>query len=217
MRPTILIANPNTSAHITEAMVACARNIAGSRADVQGVTAHFGAPALETPQDLAEAELAVQVMLDNCRDCDGALIAAFGDPGLGWARKRCRIPVEGLGEAGLMAAAEGGRRFAIITLGPAMKSSVIAKVDRLGLSSQVTGINFLACGVLDLAREPEQFLLDIALHAEQAALRHGAEAVLLAGAPFAGLAGQVARNVSIPVFEGVSAAMERLLERRAAP
>ncbi|MDR3494213.1 MAG: aspartate/glutamate racemase family protein, partial [Ancalomicrobiaceae bacterium] len=104
----LLVANPNTSADITEKMATTARAIAGPRAAILPDTAPFGASALETEADLAVAADAVAAMLRRA-DCDGAIIAAFGDPGLKAARAAAPMPVVGLGESGLIVAGEGGR------------------------------------------------------------------------------------------------------------
>lgn len=211
MTTRLLIANPNTSAHITEMMLAPARRLAGAKAEVIGATAPFGSPALETEQDLRTAKDAVLAMLWGNRDCDGVLIAAFGDPGLALLRSSSRFPIEGLGEAGLLAAGANGRRFAIVTLGPAMRGSILAKVESLRLTEQLSGLDFLDCSVLDLANDPQRYREDILRHVDRAAEQDGAEAVLLAGAPFSGLAQDIAANTSIPVYDGLSAGMERLL------
>ncbi len=211
MIPRILIANPNTSTHITESLVKASRNLAGNRAEIVGATAAFGAPALESAQDLRTAKDAVLDMLWGNRSCSGVLIAAFGDPGLALLRSSSRFPVEGLGEAGLLAAGADHRRFAILTLGPAMRAAILTKVDGLGLADQLSALDFLECSVLDLARDPQAHRDDILRYAEAAARNGGAEAVLLAGAPFSGLAGDIAAHAPIPVFDGLSAGVNRLL------
>lgn len=215
MKPKFLIANPNTSERITQSMVEIARRLAGDRAEIVGATAPFGAPALETEADLETAELAVLSMMEAHEDCDGVLVAAFGDPGLHAARRASKVPVEGLGESGILAAAEGNRRFAILTLGPALKPAIEKKVDQMGLSMQLAAIDFLSCGVLDLAREPTRYLGEMNLKIEALAKHAGAEAVLLAGAPFAGMADMSIADAAIPLYDGLASALTALLRKRA--
>lgn len=205
----LLVANPNTSADITEKMATTARAIAGPRAAILPDTAPFGASALETEADLAVAADAVAAMLRRA-DCDGAIIAAFGDPGLKAARAAAPMPVVGLGESGLIVAGEGGRPFAVLTLGPALKSAIEAKVAGLGLGAQLVGIEFLPAGVRDVAAAPERFF--DAILAEAEALHHrGAAAVLLGGAPFSGLAKLLSERSALPLVDGLTSAVERLL------
>lgn len=206
----ILIANPNTSARITARMVGAARALVDGGLTIVGATAPFGAPSLETPADLAIAELAVPAMLAAHPDCDGAIVGAFGDPGLARARAVFGKPVQGLGEAGLRAAGSGGRRFAVVTLGPAMGPAIVAKAGELGLAGRMAGIAFLSGGVLDLATEPSRYHDEI-LDAVAAARDHGAEAVLLGGAPFSGWSGLLRDKAALPLLDGLSAALDGLL------
>ncbi|ALG74561.1 hypothetical protein VY88_30575 [Azospirillum thiophilum] len=206
----ILIANPNTSARITARMVEAARALVGGGATIVGATAPFGAPALETPADLAIAELAVPAMLGAHPDCDGAIVGAFGDPGLAQARTAFGKPVQGLGEAGLRAAGTGGRRFAVVTLGPAMRPAIEARVSDLGLADRMVGIAFLSGGVLDLAAEPWRYHGEI-LDAVAAARDRGAEAVLLGGAPFSGWSGRLRARAALPLLDGLTAALDGLV------
>ncbi len=207
----ILIANPNTSVRITARMVEAARALVGGGATIIGATAPFGAPALETPADLAIAELAVSAMLGAHPDCDGAIVGAFGDPGLARARAAFgRRPVQGLGEAGLRAAGAGGRRFAVVTLGPAMRPAIEARVCDLGLADRMAGIAFLSGGVLDLATEPWRYHDEI-LDAVASARDRGAEAVLLGGAPFSGWSGRLRARAALPLLDGLTAALDGLV------
>lgn len=206
----ILIANPNISARITARMVEAARAVVDRSVTIVGATAPFGAPALETPADLAIAELAVPAMIGAHPDCDAAIVGAFGDPGLARARAACGKPVHGLGEAGLRAAGAGGRRFAVVTLGPAMRPAIEARVAELGLADRLVEIAFLSGGVLDLAAEPWRYHGEI-LEAVAAARAHGADAVLLGGAPFSGWSGRLRAKAALPLLDGLTAALEELV------
>lgn len=211
MTPRLLVANPNTSASITAQMVAVARRIAGARAEIVGATAPFGAPALESEADLRTARRAVLAMIAAHEDCDGVLVAAFGDPGLDLARALAPMPAAGLGESGLLAVAEGGRRFAVLTLGPALGPGIRARIDGMGLGGQLVRLDFLACGVLDLAADPDAHADAILARVAACARQDGAEAVLLAGAPFSGLAADLAPRAAVPLVDGLTAGIRRLL------
>lgn len=211
--PRLLVANPNTSASITARMVAVADRIAGGRAEIVGATAPFGAAALESEADLRMARRAVLAMIAANPDCDGVLVSAFGDPALDLARALVPVPVEGLGEAGLLAVAEGGRRFAVLTLGPALGPGIRARIDRLGLGDRLAGLDFLACSVLDLAADPHARASEILDRVADSARLQGADAVLLAGAPFAGLAADLAAEAAVPLHDGLTAGIRRLLAR----
>jgi Asp/Glu/hydantoin racemase len=211
MTARLLLANPNTSAHITARMADIARRIAGDRAEIVTATAPFGSPALETEEQLRTAEIAVKIMLHAHRHCDGALIAAFGDPGLSAARRSCSRPVHGLGEAGLIAAGRDRRRFSIITLGARLVPAIRAKASALGLGPQLAGIDILDCSVLEFAENPDLYIHHILGMAEDMKVDGGADAVLLGGAPFAGITETLADQTSISLVDGLSAGIEQLL------
>jgi len=207
----ILLLNPNTTASITASLERFAALHLGTRARITAVTAPFGAPALETEADLALAAQAVAEMIASHPDHDVAIIAAFGDPGLASARRQAPMPVLGIGEEGFLAAGAGGRRFAVVTLGAAMRGSIERKASDLGLAPRLTGITIIGGAVLAVAAEPGAFH-DRLVAAARAAVEHeGAEAVLFGGAPFAGIGAAIADRVPVPVIDGVSAALDRAL------
>ena len=85
-------------------------------------------------------------------DYDAAVIAAFGDPGLEAAREIASMPVFGLGESGIRAAVAHGRRFAIITIGPQLRSIIERMAGTHSASGRLVGLRFLEVSVLDAAR-----------------------------------------------------------------
>lgn len=211
MTPRILIANPNTSVIVTERLATAARSVAGARAEIVAMTAPWGVPAIESEADLAIAERAVAGMLAGAT-CDGAVIGAFGDPGLDVARAAAPFPVVGLGEAGFRAAGKEGRRFAVITVGASLEAAIRAKAEILGLASQLTGVRFLEGGVLDVARDPAGFQAAIEATIRAETGEAGDIAILLGGAPFSGMAAALSQRMVIPVVDGLTAAIERVLE-----
>jgi allantoin racemase len=86
-------------------------------------------------------------------DYDAAVIAAFGEPGLEAAREIASMPVFGLGESGVRAAVAHGRRFAIITIGPRLRSIIERMAGTHGASGRLVGLRFLGVSVLDVARD----------------------------------------------------------------
>lgn len=81
----------------------------------------------------------------------------------------------------------------------------------LELSSQLALIDFLDCGILELAAVPSRYFDKILDKAETARTNASADAVLLTGAPFAGMAETLADHASIPLFDGLSADTSQLL------
>jgi allantoin racemase len=213
--PRILLVNPNTSPGITASLARFAIRHVGDRAGITAVTAPFGAPALATPADLAVAARAVETVIRDEAANDVAIVAAFGDPGLASVRETATMPVLGIGEEGMRAAGAGGRPFAIVTLGRAMREAIEGKAAALGLAGRLRGVRFLRAGVLDIAADPSA-IHDRLVSAARDAASAGAGAVLFGGAPFAGIGAAIAARVPVPVVDGVTAALDAALQRCAA-
>jgi Asp/Glu/hydantoin racemase len=207
----ILLVNPNTSASVTDLLAAEARRVAGQSARIEAVAAPFGSASLECRAELVVAAHAVLQAIASRDDYDAAVIGAFGDPGLAAARDIARAPVFGLGQSGLRAAAASGRRFAIVTVGERLRLDIEAMVAARGLSGQLAAIRFLSGSVLDVAADRAGFLEAMAAAANACAQESGAQSVLFGGAPFAGVGRELAGRVAVPLFDGLTAAIEEAM------
>jgi len=204
--PRICIFNPNTSPIVSRVLLDGACDAAAGRAEIHVETAPFGAEALATVADLDRAREVVCAMAECETWADAIIVGAFGDPGLCLLRRRSSRPVFGLGEAGLLAAAQFGR-FEILTMGSAMRPDILARAEAAGHSERLIGLAFLDAGIVELAANPELWREAILDRAEQAKAR-GAACLLLGGAPFSGL-GRTFDGVSaVPVIDGTSAAIK---------
>jgi allantoin racemase len=210
-RRHILLINPNTSASITAALVVEARRLGGDKAEVEGVTAPFGSAVLECRAELVVAAHAVLEAIAAHTHFDAAVIGAFGDPGLEAAQDIAQAPVFGLGRSGLGAAAAAGRRFAIVTIGAQMRREIERAVAGQGLSNQLVAIRFLEGAVLEVARDRGAFSEALVGLANACVKENGAEAILLGGAPFAGMSVELAARIVVPVFDGLASAMQNAL------
>ena len=148
------IVNPNTDPSVTRWLREEASRVAGDAFEVVAVNADSGLPAIQTPAEIEFAARAVLSAISAAPRPWGAVVAAFGDPGLSEARALGSTAVVGLGECGLLAAGLGGRRFSIVTLGAAMRETILAKVTSLGLSGQLAGVRFLPFSIAELKSCP---------------------------------------------------------------
>ncbi|MEH2472309.1 allantoin racemase [Nitrobacteraceae bacterium AZCC 2161] len=210
-RRRILVINPNTSGHITAMLADEAKRIAGERADIRAVTAPFGSPSLECRAELVIAAHAVLEALAANTDCDAAIVGAFGDPGLDAAQEIAPMPVFGLGRSGLRAAGAGGRRFAIVTVGTAMRASIERAAQDAGMADALVALRFIEGSVLALAGDRHAFLDALVDVANACVTQHGAEAVLFGGAPFAGIERDIGARVAAPVLDGLTCAVHDAL------
>lgn len=202
-----LIVNPNTDVAVTRWLAEEARRVAGDDVEIVAVNADSGLAAIQTPADIDIAARAVAADVAAHGHASGALVAAFGDPGVMAARALGLMPIVGLGEAGMSAAGEGGRRFSILTLGAAMREPILAKAAALGLAESLAEVRVLPFSIPEMIADREARREEIA-----AAIRAcKGDAVLLGGAPFAGMARALARETGRFVLDGVEAAVSELL------
>ncbi|MFX4392994.1 aspartate/glutamate racemase family protein, partial [Acinetobacter baumannii] len=78
----------------------------------------------------------------HANDCDGIIVAAFGDPGLRAVRATLAVPSVGIGESAMLDAARNGRRFGVATTTPLLKAAIDALPEELGLQPSYTGTRF---------------------------------------------------------------------------
>jgi allantoin racemase len=204
----ILMLNPNTTVPMTEQMVATARGFANPGTEIVGMNGHRGVPFVASR---AEAAIAAAVILERLAELaepfDAAVIAAFGDPGLGAAREMVDFPVVGLAEASMHAACMLGRRFSIVTFNHSLGPWYRECVEMHGMLDRLASIRVARGGVASINsikddKEAELFALATAAIEED-----GADVLLFGGGPLAGLAGKLRDQIDVPVVEGVAAAV----------
>ena len=205
----LLIVNPNASVAVTRWLAEEARRVARPGVEILALNADSALEALQTPADILIAGRAVVRAIEahaHASDIAGAIIAAFGDPGLSEARSLGATRVVGLGESSIRSAAQGGRRFSIVTLGAAMRESITTKVEALGFESQLAQIQVLPFSIPDMIANRDRARAHIV-----DAVRHcPSEVVLLGGAPFAGLAQSIAQATGKIVLDGVEACVQAI-------
>jgi allantoin racemase len=202
-RPRLLIVNPNTNAQVTEWLREEAARVAADDFKVVGINAASGLAAIQTPDDSRKAAQAVTDAVVAASGAAAAIVGAFGDPGLAHTQTVSSIPVIGLGEAGMREAGKGGRRFSIVTLGAAMRDSIAGRAKTLGLERQLVDILILSCSIPDLVENRTSHRNEIL-----AAIRTcKGEAVLLGGAPFAGLGAEMTHEAGTLTLDGVAASV----------
>lgn len=207
----VLLINPNTSAATTAMMVGIAQAAAGAGMQVTGATASSGPAMITDPLALEASAAEVAAMAAAARGrFDGMIVAAFGDPGLAAARTASGVPVVGIAESAMRAAAEGGRRFGVATTTPGLAEVIGARVAALGLGGCYTGLRLTNEAPLDLARDPsrQQAALELAVRA--CIGQDGAQAVIIGGGPLGEAARALAPLFDVPVIGPIPAAVRAL-------
>jgi Asp/Glu/hydantoin racemase len=107
----------------------------------------------------------------------------------------------------IRSAAQGGHSFSIVTLGAAMRGLITSKVAALGFEAELAGVDVLPFSMLDMIADREATRASIV----DAVRRCSGEAVLLGGAPFAGMAWRMARLTGKLVLDGVAACVSAII------
>lgn len=206
----ILLLNPNTTVSVTERMAAVARAVAGPGTEIVPLTAPRGVPYIATR---AEAQIggavALEMLADNLDGIDAVIDAAFGDPGIGALRELSPVPVVGFAEAGLLTACMVSRRFSVVSFARALGPWYRECVEYHGLAGRLASIRLVDRPFGSIDSVQDEFLDLLVEAAERAAVEDGADAVILAGAPLAGLSGRVADRVSVPLVDCIGAAVRQ--------
>ncbi len=217
----ILLINPNTSESITARLETAARAVMSPETQLTCVTAAAGVPYISTRTEAQIGGVQVlEILAQRHHDYDAAIVAAFGDPGLGAARELFDLPVIGLAEAGMLTACMLGGRFAILTFATALGPWYNECVAWHRMEPRCAGV-FMPKGgfssIDSVAEERCDRLVDLA---GEIAAAGTADTIVLAGAPLAGLAAKVRDRIALPVVDCAEAAIcqaETLARLRPAP
>ncbi|MGG5885698.1 aspartate/glutamate racemase family protein [Falsiroseomonas sp. HC035] len=208
----LLVVNSNTTDSVTARIGAAARAAASTGTVVQAISAPFGLPLIVSRADWLVAGPATLAALAAHRGhYDAAIIACFGDPGLDAAKELLDVPVLGISEAAFHAAAMLGRRFGVVSFTTALRPMFEDCLAHHGLGARCAGFRMGPAFAGDpglVAEERAELLVELC---RQSVEQDGAEAVILAGGPLAGLAPVIAHRVQVPLVDGTAAAV-RLAE-----
>ena len=204
----LLIINPNTSDSVTELIGAEARRSASAGTELTLLTAPFGVAYIETRfEALIAAYATAQVAAERHPGHDAVIVAAFGDPGLAGLREVLPVPVLGMTESALASACLLGHRFSIIAISQRIQAWYRETVEANGLIGRLASIRALDRPLANIGATQQDHRAQLRDLCERAVDEDGAEVIILAGAPLAGLARSLAGELSAPVVDGVSSAV----------
>ena len=191
-------------------MMAAGRAVASPGTVLVPLTAPRGFPYISTR---AEAQiggaLVLEMLAEVHREIDAAIVAAFGDPGLLGARELFDIPIIGVSEAAMLTACMLGQRFAVVTFTRALCPWFRDCIDLNGLSGRCAGIVALDRPVASIEEVQEQNEDRLVRLAEETVSDTGADVLIFAGAPLAGLAHKVLDRLPVPIVDPVAAAVKQ--------
>jgi Asp/Glu/hydantoin racemase len=204
----LLLINPNISDSVSELIRAEAVRSASPGTTVEVLTAPFGVAYIETRfEALIGAYAAAQLAAEHHARFDAVIVAAFGDPGLSGLREALPMPVTGLTEAALASAHLLGHRISIIAISQRIQAWYREVVEAYGFGSRLASIRALDRPLARIGGVQDDHAQALKALAERAVDEDGAEVIVLAGAPLAGLARSLAGQLPVPVVDGVSSAV----------
>ena len=212
LRVRILLINPNSLEATTAMMVAIATSVTVDGFEIVGATATRAPSMIVTPEALDTAAPEVEeIALAHRSSCDGIIVAAFGDPGLAGIKSTLKLPAVGIGEAAMLEAAEGGRRFGVATTTPLLKAKIDALSVALGLRSHYSGTRFADGDPQELMRDPARLRAALAGAVEACIAQDGAEAVIIGGGPLGEAARELQPMFTVPVIAPIPSAVRRII------
>ncbi|UYG02845.1 aspartate/glutamate racemase family protein [Halomonas sp. LR3S48] len=206
----LLVINPNISGDVTRLIESEARRSIRPGTELTMATAPFGVAYIETR---AEAQIggyaAMQVAAEHYAEHDAVVVAAFGDPGLAALREILPIPVVGMTESALVSACQRGSRFSVIAISQRIQAWYRETITAYGFSERLASIRALDEPLAHIGRVQEDQGQRLIALAERAVQDDGADVLILAGAPLAGLARSVADRLPVPALDGVTCALQQ--------
>jgi Asp/Glu/hydantoin racemase len=204
----ILLINPNISESVSELIRSEASRSASPGTEVEVLTAPFGVAYIETRfEALIGGYAAAQLAAEHHAGYDAVVVAAFGDPGLSALREVMPIPVTGMTEAALASAHLLGHRISIIAISQRIQAWYREVVESYGFGSRLASIRALDRPIAAIGGVQQEHAQALRELAERAVREDGAEVIVLAGAPLAGLARSLHGQLPVPVVDGVSSAV----------
>jgi Asp/Glu/hydantoin racemase len=208
----LLVINPNISEDVTALIRSEAERSAAPATELVVRTAGHGVEYIETRlESLIAAGAVAELIAEHAGQVDGVVVAAFGDPGMPALKELADVPVLGITEAALCAAALQGHRFSIIAISDRITAWYRDCVERFGFGSRLASIRSITEALRGIGSVQEDFRPTLVELARLAVAEDGADVVILAGAPLAGLAREVADEIPVPVVDGIGAGI-RLAE-----
>ena len=204
----LLLINPNISDSVSSLIRAEAERTAAPGTEVEVLTAAFGVAYIETRfEALIGAYAAAELAAAHHARFDAVVVAAFGDPGLGGLREALPCPVTGLTEAALASACLLGQRFSIVAISQRIRAWYLETVQHIGLEGRLASIRGLDETLADIGNVQGNQGERLVALAERCVDEDGADVIVLAGAPLAGLARSLRGRLPVPVVDGVSSAV----------
>jgi len=193
---------------MTRKVLASAEAVAPAEAIIQARTSHDGPPAIQGPEDGAEAlpGLLREIEIANNESVDAFVIACFDDTGIEEARNITNKPVLGIGQSAFHASMLLGRRFSVVTTLSVSVPVISENVQRYGVASYCCAVRASDVPVLELEKTGSDAEAKVSAEIANAIKEDHCEAIVLGCAGMTDLAARLTQVHGLPVIDGVVAA-----------
>lgn len=206
----LLLLNPNTTEALTGRLAASARMVLPEGVELETATATRGFPYISSRAEAqVSGAIVLEMLAERAGQWDAAIIAAFGDPGLLAARELFDRPVMGMAEAAMISALTLGQSFAFVTFTPRMIPWYEEQVRLAGLGTRFAGSFVPDAAMGGVTSVAEDMRAPLLATCREAAAR--ADVLILAGAPIAGLASDIADEVPAILVDPIRAAVTQCI------
>jgi allantoin racemase len=206
----LLLVNPNTTASMTAAIAASAVGVARPATVVEAVNPAAGPASIENDDDELRcipgllAEITAAARRRAGQRPDAYVVACFGDPGLEQARALVSVPVLGIAQAAMHAAALVAGTFSVVT----SMSATVPRGWELAKAYTPTaclGVYASDIPVLHIDSDPTT-IEPIGELCARALAADGSRSIVLGCAAMAHFAEPLRQRLGVPVIDGVVAA-----------
>jgi len=208
----LIVVNVNTSQTMTGSIDEAARRYASAGTEVVTLQPYFGAEAVDCNfESYLSAVAVMDRVLAYDEPYDAVVLAGFGEHGRDGIAELIEQPVVEICEASAHVAMMIGRSYSVVTT---LQRSVPAIEDRLrlaGLWDRCASVRASGMSTLEVDNDPQAAVRAVVAEAAAAVETDHAEVICLGCAGMAGLEDAITAAVSIPVIDGVGAAV-RLAE-----
>ncbi len=206
------VINPNTTLSMTRKIGVAAVAVARPGTEIFAVSPSMGPASIEGHYDEAVSALGVldEVRKGGAEGCEGYLIACFDDPGLRAAREIANGPVVGIAEAAMHMASFVSGGFSIVATQHRSRIILEHLVRAYGMGHACRSVRTTDLAVLDLEVEGKDAASVILAEARLALSEDKADCIVLGCAGMADLVDPLARDLGVPVVDGVACGVKIL-------
>ena len=202
----LVLANPNSTAAITEACAVLARAVAAPDTEIVPWTNRDGPMVIDgLSTDYAAGASLVRALVALAPRPDAIVLAGFGNYGTGAVKETLEIPVLNMAEAAMACAVPLCHRFAIVTTSARMVPYTEDVVQTFGFAARCATVRAVPLPPLAAPAPPDEEIVDLLAGEVNAAhVEAGADLVILGGARLSPYAAMLRRRTPVPIVEPVA-------------